>query len=84
MTEGSEFRLPDNWVVGPDPNYWQALGQFIEAFSEGVVFSVLTFYADVSTPVAKALFARTRIDAAIDYMNRIAEARSMAQSGVRI
>jgi hypothetical protein len=80
MTGKSEFRLPDNIVVGPDPNYWQVLGQFIEAFStcEGVVFSVLTFCADVSIPVAKALFARTRIDAAIDYMNRIAEARSLA------
>jgi hypothetical protein len=80
MTDQSESRLPNNIIVEPDPNYWRALGQFVEAFSacEGVVFSVLTFYAGVSIPVAKALFASTRIDAAINFINRIAEARSMA------
>ena len=67
-------------LVGPDSNYHRALGQFIEEFAacEGIVFSVLTFYAGVSLPVAKAVFARTRMDGAIDYINRIAEARSMA------
>jgi hypothetical protein len=63
----------------PDPNYWQALGQFIEVFStcEGVVFSVFTFYADLTIPVAKALFARTRMEAAIDHILRLVEAHSM-------
>ena len=66
-------------LVGPDPNYHRALGQFIETFSccEGIVFSVLTFYAGVTIPVAKVLFGRTRMDGAIDYINRLVEARSM-------
>ena len=53
---------------GLDPDYHRALGQFIEAFAgcEGIIFSVLTFYAGVSIPVAKALFARTRMDGAIE------------------
>jgi hypothetical protein len=67
-------------LVGPDPNYYRALGQFIEAYAtcEGVIFSVLTFYAGVSIPVAKALFARTRMEGAVNYISRIAEALSMA------
>ena len=66
-------------IAGPDPDYYQALGQFIETFSccESVLFSVLTFYAGVNIPVAKALFANTRMEAAIRYIERIAEARSM-------
>lgn len=66
-------QLPRVVFGGPDPNYWRALGQFIEAFStcEAVVFDVLAFHAGVSIPIAKAVFSGIRMDAAINLINRI-------------
>jgi hypothetical protein len=56
-----------------DPEYWQALGQFIEYFAsiEGLMFNFLAFYAKVEDPIAKAVFSGVRADAAMDYIRRI-------------
>jgi hypothetical protein len=68
-------------VVGPNPRYWSALGEFLEAFTtcEGVMFSVLTFYAGVAFPIAKVLFSGKGMKESMNYIIRISEVQNMAQ-----
>ena len=67
-------------IVVTDPNYYRALGEFIEAFSgcEAIVFSVLTFYAGTPIPIAKAIFSGQTMDSAIGHIKRLAKVRGMA------
>jgi len=59
----------------PDPAYWQALGEFVEAFAhiEHFLFNGLTLASGVSPRVAKALFSGTRALDAISLLRRISE-----------
>lgn len=60
-----------------DPEYWKALGHFIEAFAtaETVLFHTLAFCAGTSISTAKAIFPGTRTDQAIKSIHRLFEAR---------
>jgi hypothetical protein len=56
--------------------YWQALGQFVSAFStvEVAMQIALRRLAHVRDPIGAALFSGTRTEAAAQYIRRIAEA----------
>jgi hypothetical protein len=72
-------------ILQSDPAYWQALGQFIEAFAvvEASIFTTLAYYAKVTPSVARALFSGTRVDASISYIRRIWEVRPLKAPGRR-
>jgi hypothetical protein len=55
--------------------YWLALGRFIDAYStiELALNLSLRHYARVPEPVAQAIFFNTRIDNAIQLLNRLIE-----------
>jgi hypothetical protein len=53
--------------------YWLALGRFIDAYStmELILNLSLRHYAKMPDPVAQAIFFNTRIDSAIQFLNRL-------------
>lgn len=74
MTKPPKSQMPSIILnAPPDPNYWQALGHFIEAFAnaEVAMFSLLAFYAKVQIKAARALFSGTRVDASIKLIRRM-------------
>ena len=56
-----------------DPSYWQALGEFIEAFSgaEMGLLHYLTSCAKVRNDVARALFSGVHVDQMISFVRRV-------------
>jgi hypothetical protein len=56
-----------------DPAYWQALGQFIEAFAstETVLFTYMTLCAQVRPDSARALLSGIHGDPMIDLVKRV-------------
>jgi hypothetical protein len=65
-------------LIGPPRQYWQALGGFVSMFSlvEENMQAALWRCVGVGAPVAPAIFSGTRIDAAMGYIRRIAEAQN--------
>jgi hypothetical protein len=59
--------------VRADPEYWKALGRFVEAFAsiETVMFALLAFYAKMPNDRAKAVFSGTRVDASVKLIRRL-------------
>jgi hypothetical protein len=59
-----------------DPAYWQALGEFIEAFAqtETLLFNYLIALIGVSHAVGRALFSGDHVDALVDTVRRVARA----------
>jgi len=55
--------------------YWLALGRFVDNFSmiEAQLFETLKIASGVSDQTAPAIFSGTRVDAAMSFLNRIAE-----------
>jgi hypothetical protein len=55
--------------------YHQALGQFLDMFSniEAIMHLVLRYYAQTPEPIALAIFSGVRVDGAMNYVNRIIE-----------
>jgi len=70
------LRLAHALIPDEINRYWQALGQFVSAFSavEAAVQIALRHFAHVRDPIGAALFSGTRTEAAARYIRRIAEA----------
>jgi hypothetical protein len=62
-------------VFKDDPEYWQALGRFIEAFAsaEIVLFNLTAYYAKMPTQTAKIILSGSRTDACIGHIRKIME-----------
>jgi lipopolysaccharide biosynthesis glycosyltransferase len=62
--------------------YHLALGRFVSAFSdiEASMQATLWHFAGVSTPTAQAVFSGTRIEGAMQFINRIADAQRWKKS----
>ena len=64
--------------------YHLALGRFVSAFSdiEASMQATLWHFAGVSTPTAQAVFSGTRIEGAMQFINRIAASIRLSDGGV--
>jgi hypothetical protein len=61
--------------------YWFSLGRFIQNFADAEVMTtiLLRHFAETSQEVSQAIFSGTRGKDAINYINRICEARNVAR-----
>jgi hypothetical protein len=68
--------------LAADPIYWQALGQFIEAFSsaETSLFLLLTVIAKIPNDIAKAVLSGVRTENLISFIKRVWEIREPVAS----
>ena len=73
---------PRSVTLESDRTYLAALGEFIETFAtiETVIFNALISYANMPVPVGRALLSGTRVDQAIDFINRLFEAGLVPQN----
>lgn len=76
--EAAWWTYAGRFLVGENHPYWSALGIFVHAFSqtERMLSILLTKRASVSEYVSNAVFSGVRIDSAMDYIRRIAEAKT--------
>ena len=60
-----------------EAEYHQSLGQFVTEFSnvEALLHGLVSLFAGVKQPTANAVFSGVRIEAAMSYINRIADAQ---------
>jgi len=69
-------------LLGPDvPQYWQALGCFVDRFTGVEVFlqQLLWLFAGLPGPTAQAVFRNTSTDRAMQAIRRIADAQKWTE-----
>jgi hypothetical protein len=77
-----EAQITVGALLGPDvPQYWQALGCFVDRFTGVEVFlqELLWLFAGLPGPTAQAVFRNTSTERAMQVIRRIADAQKWTQ-----
>jgi hypothetical protein len=82
MTEDAKLEATLDALLGPDvPQYWQALGCFVDRFTGVEVYlqQLLWLFAGLPGPIAQAVFRNTSTDRAMQVIRRIADAQKWTE-----
>jgi hypothetical protein len=77
-----QVRAPDRPAdFSPEPEYWGALGQFIEAFAlaETALFVYFITWINIDLPMGKALFASSKCDQLFGLIHKAWHVRSLPE-----